>query len=110
MDHAYLRQQARARQQASASAPAQSSSSPLRAVIIVVILAVCAFGAWKWYTSDKQSDLDRLAAEATLWNHGPRELDDGSASRRIWRLGVKFGVAVAVFAVGYSRLKSSLSP
>jgi hypothetical protein len=108
-DREYLRRQMRAKQKPVAET--KRSSSPWRAVIIVLMLAVCGFGAWKWYTNDKQSDLDRLAAEATLpAGSPPQVLDSTFTSQRIWRLAMRFGVALAVFVVGYWRLKSSLSP
>lgn len=109
VDRAYLRRQTQARQQQAVAAPPQKSSGT-RALIIMVVLAVCAFGAWHWYDDRTTSDLDRLAAEV---KERPADatgsLDNGRTSRYLWIRVGKFGIAVAVFVAGYAKLKSSLS-
>jgi hypothetical protein len=105
MDRAFLRRQTMARQKA--AAPPPEKKSPSTAIVVVVVLALCAFGAWQWYTDDSESDLDRLAAEVK--NTDAPAMDERSA-RRVWRLGIKLGIAVVLFAAGYLRLRQSLSP
>jgi hypothetical protein len=85
-------------------------SPPLRTILIVAVIAVFAFGAWHWYTDRSQSDLDQLATEVKNRpaSEGAR-LGEG-VNYRMMVLGAKFLVAVAVFVIGYSRWKSSISP
>lgn len=109
-DRAYLRRQTQARQQQAVVAPPQKSSGA-RALVIMIILAVCAFGAWHWYNDRTTSDLDRLAAEVKERPaNAAGSLDNGRTARWMWIRVGKFGIAVAVFVAGYARLKSSLSP
>ena len=105
-DRAFLRRQTMARQRASAPPPPEKKS-PWTAIIVVGLLALCAFGAWQWYTDDTESDLDRLAAEVKNTDAAPM---DERSTRRMWRWGIRLGIAVAIFAAGYLRLKQSLSP
>jgi hypothetical protein len=109
MDRAFLRRQTLARQKAAAPPPPEPKS-PWRVILIVAALALCAFGAWQWYTDDKTSDLESLAAEIKNSDGSARDLDGGRTERRTWRLAAKFGIALALFAAGYLRLKRSLSP
>jgi hypothetical protein len=73
-------------------------------------IALVAYGAWSWYTDDTESDLNRLAAEVRNSEAPPEPVDGGRAERYMWRRLAKFGVAIVIFASGYLRLKSSLSP
>lgn len=104
MDRALLRRHSASK--AAAVAPPPEKSSPWKTVIIIGLVALFAFGAWSWYTDDTESDLDKLAAEIS----NTEAKEDPQAERRMRRYLVRFGIAIAAFAVGYMRLKSSLSP
>lgn len=108
MDRAFLRRQSMARQKT--QVVPEPKASPWPKVIAVAVLLVCAFGAWQWYTDDTTSDLDRLAAEVRQPSQSDQPIDGGRTDRRMLRLVAKFGIAIAIFAIGYMRLKASLSP
>lgn len=107
-DRALLRRTVAARQAANAPPPQEKSSRGMWIAIILIL--ICGIGAWTWYTDDTESDLDRLAAEVRTAPLPADDADYGGAGRFMWRRLAKFGVAIAIFAVGYMRLKSSLSP
>lgn len=77
--------------------------SPLKILVVVALIGLCAFGAWHWYTDDSKSDLDQLATEVKVAPHG------GRVRYRFWILGGKFVIALAASAA-YLKFKSSLRP
>jgi hypothetical protein len=107
MDRALLRRHTATKTPAP---PPQEKTSPMKVAIIMVLVALFAYGAWSWYTDDTESDLNRLAAEVRNSDAPADPVDGGRSERFMWRTLAKFGVAVVIFASGYLRLKSSLSP
>lgn len=85
-------------------------SSGMKWLVVLVVLAICGFGAWQWYTDDTESDLDRLAAEVHESGYAGGGALDRRGSRPMWGLLAKLGIAVGVAVAGYAKWKSSLSP
>ena len=103
MDRAYLRRMQAA--QAKRNEPVVVPPSPWTKIIAIALIALCAFGAWQWYTDDTVSDLDKLAAEVKR-TEAP---DQYMGKRSMERYLLRFGIAILLFAGGYLRLRRSLS-